>query len=826
MKQGAGFLLLLSIIFLSDYVFAQSEVTPIIVNKESEISLFSQSEARIFPDSNKGFVVAWLDSRLGDTKSFAQKFNPDLTKIGTNYKTFSNTLILYSTIGKSFSFYDSTYSYYYFPWDERAFTHYVGVLHDNSMSKSFNYGGYQIPNFIEFWSGEKKSVVKYKNDFISVFNIVGRFKVNRFYEDLTDSLIAENDKFSYSDISNTSISVNSKGIYAVAYYNQSENSWGNSFDSSGIYVQIFSDKDSLLTKKMIKQRLSDYFSSFPQIIATSVSDTLFQIFVSDSCKLESFKINKLGDLLESKTFPLTLEYCEYGWWDEGVFTLSNLNNNKRALIINNTDNKYRNLCYFDENGDIIGEPIVDSTAKFEHSSQIFLDGNQNLIFTKTVDRDVYLYKCNNFEVIDSIKINDDVSGSNEARPLIKKAENKGFYVHWVNDLNKVGQLISNSGELISENEILQDETFQIFDDGCRISNWSKTYNDGMKQIGFKIVDKNANIVAYDSVAGSNGSNSVRMNFSIIDDSEFLVVFYANSQNYIAKYSKNEGKIAQKEIAGNSLNESTVIFIDKDFFYVKISNILYKYDYNLNLLLKTENYPSINKYLGQSKFLSVFTDYEFYYYEYAIIYDENGTELQPSIDLGINNKGKVGVVKSGQFLTFSASNNKLVANTFNSDGEKVKSNFVVSTLENTHVRDLNFAVNDNKIMFTWSGCKINESSYDIYSAIYDLDLVTDIYENNPMVNFTFNLEQNFPNPFNPSTVIKYSIPRGTELYSVPQTTLKIFDILGREVATLINTKQSAGSYEVEFNANNLSSGIYYYRLQSGSFTETKKMLLIK
>jgi len=748
MKQGAGFLLLLSIIFFSDYVFAQSEVTPIIVNKESEIAMFSQSEARIFPDSNKGFVVAWLDSRLGDTKSFAQKYNPDLTKIGTNYRAFSNTLISYSTTGKSFSVYDSTYSYYYFPWDERAFTHYVGVLHDNSMSKSFNFLDYELPFFIEFWSGEKKSVVKYKNDFISVFNIGGRFMVNRVYEDLTDSLIAENDKFSYSDISNTSISVNSKGIYAVAYYNQSENSWDTSFDSSGIYVQIFSDKDSLLTKKLIKQRLSGYYSSFPHILATSVSDTLFQIFVSDSCKLESFKINKMGNLLESKTFPLTLEYCEYGWWAEDVFTLSNLNNNKRALIINNIEQKYKNLFYFDKNGDIIGEPIVDSTAKFEHSSQIFLDENDNLIFTKTVDRDVYLYKCNNFEVIDSIKINDDVSGSNEARPLIKKAENKGFYVHWVNDLNKVGQLISNSGELISENEILQNESFQIFDDGCRISTWSKTYNDGMKQIGFQIVDKNANIVAYDSLAGANGSNIVKMNLSIINDSEFLIVFYANSQNYIAKYSKNEGKIAQSEIVGNTLNESTVIFIDKDFFYVKISNILYKYDYNLNLLLKTENYPHVNKYLGQSKFLYVYTDYEFYYYQYAMIYDESGTELQSLIDLGKNDRGKVDVVKSGQFITFFVSNNKLLVNTFNSDGEKVKSNFVVSTLENTNVRDLNFAVNDDKIMFTWSGCKINESSYDIYSAIYDLDLVTDINENNPTDNFTFNLEQNYPNPFNP------------------------------------------------------------------------------
>jgi len=83
---------------------------------------------------------------------------------------------------------------------------------------------------------------------------------------------------------------------------------------------------------------------------------------------------------------------------------------------------------------------------------------------------------------------------------------------------------------------------------------------------------------------------------------------------------------------------------------------------------------------------------------------------------------------------------------------------------------------------------------------------------------------YPNPFNTSTIIKYSIP------SIQAgggfVTLKIYDILGREVITLVNEKQNAGNYEVNFNAKNLSSGIYYYRLKSGSFVESKKMVLLK
>ncbi len=85
---------------------------------------------------------------------------------------------------------------------------------------------------------------------------------------------------------------------------------------------------------------------------------------------------------------------------------------------------------------------------------------------------------------------------------------------------------------------------------------------------------------------------------------------------------------------------------------------------------------------------------------------------------------------------------------------------------------------------------------------------------------FNIEQNFPNPFNPSTTIKYELP---ELSFV---TLKVYDVLGSEIIVLVNGEKSKGSYEVEFDGTNLSSGIYFYRLQAGGFTETKKMVLMK
>ncbi|HMN48448.1 MAG TPA: T9SS type A sorting domain-containing protein [Ignavibacteriaceae bacterium] len=89
---------------------------------------------------------------------------------------------------------------------------------------------------------------------------------------------------------------------------------------------------------------------------------------------------------------------------------------------------------------------------------------------------------------------------------------------------------------------------------------------------------------------------------------------------------------------------------------------------------------------------------------------------------------------------------------------------------------------------------------------------------------FSLAQNYPNPFNPSTKIRYSIPDvGSGL---AQTVLKVYDILGNEVATLVNEEKPAGVYEVTFDASELSSGIYFYKISAGSFNETKKMILLR
>jgi hypothetical protein len=85
---------------------------------------------------------------------------------------------------------------------------------------------------------------------------------------------------------------------------------------------------------------------------------------------------------------------------------------------------------------------------------------------------------------------------------------------------------------------------------------------------------------------------------------------------------------------------------------------------------------------------------------------------------------------------------------------------------------------------------------------------------------FTLTQNYPNPFNPATVIRFGLPQRN------QVTLRVYNTLGEMAAELVNGEVEAGYHEIKFNAGNLATGVYYYRLVAGSFVETKKLLLLR
>jgi hypothetical protein len=126
--------------------------------------------------------------------------------------------------------------------------------------------------------------------------------------------------------------------------------------------------------------------------------------------------------------------------------------------------------------------------------------------------------------------------------------------------------------------------------------------------------------------------------------------------------------------------------------------------------------------------------------------------------------------------------------------------------------LSFAVQDSIVFAGTYGMGIWRRSVS--------ELITGVKKENDAIPSEFRLFQNYPNPFNPSTIISFTLP------SRSFVSLKVFDLLGREVATIVSEEMPSGSYSRQWNAVNISSGIYFYRLQAGAYTETRKLVILK
>ena len=136
----------------------------------------------------------------------------------------------------------------------------------------------------------------------------------------------------------------------------------------------------------------------------------------------------------------------------------------------------------------------------------------------------------------------------------------------------------------------------------------------------------------------------------------------------------------------------------------------------------------------------------------------------------------------------------------------------SGLVDNFVASLAIDKNGNKWIGTWNGLAVITESGVV--SVDEKDKFRSLFPNN------FQLSQNYPNPFNPSTKIKYSIPRTANVV------IKVFDILGKEIETLVNEEKTAGTYELTWTIANQPSGVYFYRIQAGDFIQTKKMILLK
>jgi len=387
--------------------------------------------------------------------------------------------------------------------------------------------------------------------------------------------------------------------------------------------------------------------------------------------------------------------------------------------------------------------------------------------------------------------------------------------------------------------------FQVWDDGGQFRVYERE-----NRTWSEVKD----ILINTSTSGPNKLNTTS-NFELSVTISWQNRTNENLSNIIERKINTNQFIKLDELEANSTSyEDTTVSAGNNYYYriiSKMNDTLSYYSYPRKIFIKP-NKRSL--YLGKPFIIPGTIEAEDFdiggegltYHDSEAENIPNGYRPAEGVDLEARNSGgfQIAYIKTGEWTEYSidveqAGDYDITAHTasLNGGGQLKFSTSnsssgiidVPSTSSWQTTTEIKGKINldKGKQILRLSMVLANPFNVDKFSLV--LDTSTDV-KNISDIPSKYSLSQNYPNPFNPTTIIKYSIPNITSNYVASNFSssvlLKVYDVLGEEVATLVNENKSAGEYEVNLDASKLSSGVYYYKLTSGKFTEVKKMILLK
>jgi ligand-binding sensor domain-containing protein len=395
----------------------------------------------------------------------------------------------------------------------------------------------------------------------------------------------------------------------------------------------------------------------------------------------------------------------------------------------------------------------------------------------------------------SFEINDNILSLCEVNESIWVGQSSGVSVYDYNEINFYDfNLLSLPGNIF---DIALDDKENI---------WLASYYGGLIQYNQN------NWILFDST--NSDIPKISLN-SIVSDSEGNI--WIGTDEGLLKYDKSNWYLYTTSNSELPSNQIFALELQNNILWIGTQNGLAKFDGSSWSVYNTNN-------SGLP-----------YNFVYSIAFENNfvwiGTAVGGLAKYDNNNNNWTVFNKSNSGLP----HNKVKSITVDSKGRKWIGTWgglaMFDNLNWTVFNDTNSPL-DNKTIETvlidsYDNVWIGSNSITLY-CYNENGIVSVDNKIKPFLN-KYLLSQNYPNPFNPTTMIDYTIPNVETLHATSQmqnVTLKVFDILGREVATLVNEQKKSGNYQVQFDASNLSSGLYLYKIQAGSFSQVRKMIFLK
>ena len=751
----------------------------------SDENLYSYQIQPAIASNSKEFIVAWSDGREGSMYDiFAQKLDQDGNKIGKNFivNADSQTVSKYNpdiAIRKDSSYIVTWYFYkngLYTPAsivrdkNNQILSSQIEVSDSSYISMNNYYPQASVADsgFIVVW-------YRINNN---NYNIIGQL-LNSAGEKI-DSNFVINDASTSSRYS-PAVTADSSGNFVVTWYDYRNN-----------YAQVYGQK-----------------------------------FVDDTISGANFKISE-DQLTSSKSFVS----CGINDGDNLV----------SAWLDYGNPTEYRIYSRLLDSSDQPVAPSIRvdidslSSSETDPALKVMNDGSFIVVWTDKRNRTYKTY----FQRYDAdgnplgTNVNNDDRGA-QYNPKIALLKDGNFLLIWreysqniYNQSEVLGQKYFKTGEKIGDPFIIS-SIYRKGDandpDVCSNSNgevvvtWQKRYGSIYSIVAEKL-DNDGKIIKNNFlVTDDTTSYKYRPKAGIDSLGNFAITYYSYKNNnydiFLNRYNSSGLELDSAIVVNDDKTRSTQYYPD-----ISVNPggdcIVTWYDYRTPNGVYFQEYKNIG---STGSFQKV--DSNMAVADYVISY------CTPTVSLQDNGEFVISWTEWNGSLTGSFNNLKF--RIFNSDSAPVTDvmNATISQVRDQINQDIVFK--DNKVFNVWQDNHVQGVGYDIWANVYNFNyLATGVKDKRGSGPSSFTLSQNYPNPFNPATTIQYTIPSLEKGYapSLQQVELKIYDILGREVATLVNQVQKPGNHQVIFNAGNLASGVYYYRLRAGNYVKTKKMILLK
>jgi|GEM_PF-3236278 len=826
------------------------QITDYKISTDDKPSSIIQNSPKLFFDGSKRFITTWKDYRDGLVSTYAQWFDSSGSAVDNNIKISSDEKIAFLEDGSFMVLKEEGYT--------AGIDAYIVNIWGSSYDKNNNeLNTFSIIDYADFtfWDPalirSTYDISAYSDGYI--FFSANPLHLFKYTPDGTLTADMYTELLPAERSIKTALAVNKNDEYSIAYFNIIDVS-GTQDDLIGISALFFSAQDSLMKNVIIDTLAKPAGYTWlrpeeaPAMDIIIIQDSLFQIFWihKDSATLNAAVYNSSGNQTGSVQKFNLLHKSDDTAGEILIenFAVSNVRDDQYALLISllegNDDSSTagNTIFYFDGTGNVI-DSIANNTDFVPVGEQVYYRGNKEFFTVSESNNDIMLNELKDFSFTELAQINDDQEGSNETNPFITEVDSNTIFVTWYNEAAhhiydwkneqySYGQKMSIYGTRTGDPIKLKGFRSIFSADGNCLNLWKIPISDDSVIVGYTIYDPEWNIVEDVILTTSDYPHLAESSVTKMSDSLYILYFRNRNTVYVRTLDKNFNSIKEKYWQDLDVMDPFRIIKETDtsFWIYWIPSSVQLYDNEMNTI--SQKYPLyFDLYLGNNEFLHTQNNYAYGYpfnredLQGQVFSLDRNTLVEYAYLASRAEDFRLSALPDNNFLVmWQRNNDQLFARAFNNRGAAKADSFLIHSDIKSYKKHPAVLVKNGKLFFAWSDARNSGRGYDIYGSTFELSKVVEVGDRILAAPVEFHLSQNYPNPFNPSTTIKYSLPEKLNVQ------IKVFDILGREAAVLVNEEKPAGEYTANFNASYLPSGVYIYKITAGNLTYSRKMVLLK